>query len=339
LSDYRVIADGQNEAVSEVDNVFTCSKFRPRLSTDLGLKRYFDMYKIGNDKFKPRSYGDTASVTYDSNMIIVSNTSDYQVGQFIIFDAYPDKAYLIRRIRGIQVFLAQLVDLPTSSYNYSVAILDNIEDDLNNTNILTQSVLNLAPEVIWYQNIKSLSLLKQPNEYLDIVPIINSSLSKLSLITVVKLNNDGVIFSHSDGNSSHINFQSNSGFAETSQVNTNSVLNQSQFNSNYQTALFTFVIEFDTLTSDYTVSAGINGEFRIVDIGNTDTINVSANQLIGIMFDTLGLVNGFDGQLSDMIFTESTDNFTVRRYEGFLAYKLGLVNLLPNSHPYKNTQP
>jgi hypothetical protein len=71
-----------------------------------------------------------------------------------------------------------------------------------------------------------------------------------------------------------------------------------------------------------------------LDIPNT------SSRTLGQEFNSRGATRAWQGICWELIALSSyPDDFTRQKLEGYLAYKWGLISILPNNHPYKNILP
>lgn len=339
LSSYKVLADNDlaHSAEYEINNIDTCTEFRPRLSNDSGLFSYFNSRIIDMSNFIPKVSTGTLDVTEGTNTAFYTGSSTLIEGTFVTIGLDSSRYYLIRDVRGTIITFSSNVELATGTYDCYEAAVDNIIDVVNNNNLF-QADVNKISRVQWQVEQDGLGYIKEGMENYGMLNITDVSLENLTLVGVFRFDSGETVFSHRDSTGQYITYNNKLGNTNITKLKNNPAVVNSVDNTFGNYAIGTFTTNYAFTSTEYAFSAGVNGEPLLYDV-NSDSPVESNIQTFGNDFDGTVYVDGFAGRFVDMILTKSVDNFTIQRYEGYLAWKHNLVSLLDATHPYKTVRP
>lgn len=339
LSSYKVLADNDlsHKAEYEIDNVDTCTEFRPRLSLDSGLFSYFNSRIIDQTDFIPKVSTGTIDVTEGTNVAFYTGSSALIRGTFVTIGSDSSRYYLIRGVRGTIITFSSNVELATGTYDYYEAGIDNIKDSINGNNLI-QGDVNKISRVQWQVENDGLGYIKEGSDNYGMLNITDGSLENLTLIGVFRFDSGETVFSHRDSIGRFITYNNKLGNTNVTKLKNNPATVNSVDNTFSNYAICTFTTNYAFTSTEYAFSAGVNGEPLLYDI-NFDSPVDSNIQTFGNDFDGTVYVDGFAGRFTDFILTKAVDNFTIQKYEGYLAWKHNLQSLLDATHPYKTTKP
>jgi hypothetical protein len=105
-------------------------------------------------------------------------------------------------------------------------------------------------------------------------------------------------------------------------------------------APFIFGGEIDVSGGDLTTRVYQNGELKNTATGVGLTPKTPTFGAIGAGYFNNSVVDQIDGKIGEIVILPDTPSAAERqRIEGYLAWKWGLEDNLPESHPYKNSAP